>query len=126
MADEDNSGGNEGSSAPPKKETRGRPTKSEVRQNMIEILFYMKEAYGYDIYRHYKKIFAPVTLRLIYYHLKKGIELGEFKISSVKKEQGKFSWGGEVEKKYYALGDNAKPKDEIRVKEFFSKSRESS
>ena len=121
MAEEEKSGDGVVSSEPPKKETRGRPTKSEVRQNMIEILFYMKEAYGYDIYRHYKKIFAPVTLRLIYYHLKKGIDLGEFKVSAVKKEQGKFSWGGEVEKTYYALGENAKPKGESRVKEFFEK-----
>jgi|TARA_B100001964_G_C13906567_1_gene453954 hypothetical protein len=104
-----------------KKETRGRPTRSEVRQNMIEILFVMKEAYGYDIYRQYKKIFAPVTLRLIYYHLKKGIELGEFKVSQVKKEKGSFSWGGEVQKTYYALADKAKPKGETRVKEFFEK-----
>ncbi len=104
-----------------RKETRGRPTKSQVRQNMIELLFHMKEAYGYDLYRSYKKIFEPVTMRLIYYHLKKGITLGEFKVSRIEKEKGDFSWGGEVEKTYYALGEKAKPKGEARVKEFFGK-----
>jgi len=48
---------------------RGRPVKSEIRQNIVEILFYLKRAYGYDIYKVYIKIFPKVTLRSIYYHL---------------------------------------------------------
>ncbi len=98
---------------------RGRPIKSEIRQNMIEILFFMKKATGYDIYKVYKQIFPKVTLRSIYYHLKKGKELNEFNIEQVKEEKGEYSWGNTVEKIYYSLGPNAKPKTSQRVKDFF-------
>ncbi|MBL7055491.1 hypothetical protein ISS07_01105 [Candidatus Woesearchaeota archaeon] len=100
---------------------RGRPTKSEIRQNIIELLYFMKEGYGYHIYKAYVAIFPKVTMRSIYYHLKKGITLGEFKISKIEKEKGEFSWGGEVEKTYYALGEQAKPSVDERVKEYFDK-----
>ncbi len=98
---------------------KGRPVHSQIRQNMVEILFYMKEAYGYDLYKAYVAIFPKVTMRSIYYHLKKGITIGEFKVSRIAKEQGDFSWGGEVEKTYYGLGGNAKPIGLDKVKEFF-------
>jgi hypothetical protein len=98
---------------------RGRPTKSQIRQNIIEILYFMKQGYGYDIFKSYKSIFPAVTMRVIYYHLKKGTDLGEFKIHEIKKEAGNYSWGNSVEKIYYALGDNAKPVMSSRVKEFF-------
>lgn len=104
---------------------RGRPVKSEIRQNMVEILFYLKRAYGYNIYKAYIKIFPKVTLRSIYYHLKKGVALGEFKIESVEKEKGEFSWGGEVEKTYYALGENGKALGNERVKEYMEKQQSS-
>ncbi len=97
---------------------RGRPVKSEIRQNIVEILFHLKRAYGYDIYKAYVKIFPKVTLRSIYYHLKKGVVLGEFRIESVQKEKGDYSWGAEVEKIYYTLGENAKALGNERVKEY--------
>ncbi len=97
---------------------KGRPVKSEIRQNIIEILFFLKEGYGYDIYKIYQNIFPNATMRSIYYHLKKGTELREFKINKIEKERGDFSWGSEVEKIYYALGQNAKPIGNERVKEF--------
>ena len=62
-----------------------------------------------------------MTLRSIYYHLKKGVALGEFRIESVQKEKGDYSWGAEVEKIYYALGENAKPTGNERVREYMSK-----
>ena len=96
---------------------RGRPVKSQIRQNIIELLFYIGEGYGYDIYRFYKKLFPRVTMRSTYYHLNKGIELGEFKVNRVQKEQGSYSWGGEAEKTYYSLGSNAKPSADTRLKE---------
>ncbi len=96
---------------------RGRPVKSEIRQNIIEILFFLKEGYGYNIYKTYRNIFPNTTMRSIYYHLRKGVELGEFKINKVEKEKGDFSWGSEVEKIYYGLGPNAKPLGNERVKE---------
>jgi len=102
---------------------RGRPVKSMIRQNVVEILYFMKEGYGYDIYRAYKDLFPIVTMRSIYYHLNKGIETGEFKIAQVKKEEGNFSWGSTVTKTYYGLGVNAKPTMKEEVKAYFEKKK---
>jgi hypothetical protein len=88
---------------------RGRPIKSQIRQNIIELLYFLKEGYGYAIYKHYRELFPPVTMRVIYYHLKKGKELGEFKVNRIAKEEGSFSWGPNAEKIYYGLGDEARP-----------------
>lgn len=103
---------------------RGRPVKSEIRQNIVEILFFMKQGYGYEIYKAYIAIFPKVTMRSIYYHLKKGVDLGEFKVDKVEKEKGDYSWGGEAEKIYYALGDKAKPIGNERAREHFEKKKE--
>ena len=62
---------------------KGRPVKSEIRQNIVEILYFMKQGYGYEIYKVYIAIFPKVTMRSIYYHLKKGTSLGEFKVSKI-------------------------------------------
>ena len=97
---------------------KGRPVKSEIRQNIVEILHFVHKAYGYEIYKVYVAIFPKVTLRSIYYHLKKGISLGEFTINKVEKEKGDYSWGGEAEKIYYSLGNQAKPTGNDRVKEY--------
>lgn len=96
---------------------RGRPVKSQIRQNIVEILYFLGEGYGYDIYRLYKEIFPLVSMRVIYYHLKKGSELGEFKVNKIIKENGNFSWGSEAEKIYYSLGQEAQPIGNSRVKE---------
>lgn len=103
---------------------KGRPVKSEIRQNIVEILFFMKEGYGYEIYKAYVAIFPKVTMRSIYYHLKKGISLNEFKVSKIEKEKGDYSWGGEAEKIYYGLGNNAKPVGNEKVKAHFEKRME--
>ena len=87
---------------------RGRPAKSLIRQNIVEILYVMEKGYGYDISRAYKKLFAPVTVRSIYYHLRKGLQTGEFEVAEVKQEQCKYSWGPSVTKTYYKLGKGAK------------------
>jgi DNA-binding PadR family transcriptional regulator len=100
---------------------RGRPLKSSIRQNIVEILNVKGEMYGYDIYRTYREIFPSVTLRSIYYHLKKGVSTGEFVVKEVKREKGNFSWGPETEKTYYALGPKAQAKGDSRVKEYFRK-----
>ena len=102
---------------------KGRPVKSEIRENMIEILFYMKEGYGYEIYKAYVAIFPKVTMRSIYYHLKKGLSLKEFKISNVEKEHGDYSWGPEAEKTYYSLVENAKPTGNEKAKEYLEKKK---
>ena len=102
-------------------EQRGRPLGSEVRQNVIDILHFMGKAYGYQIHKAYKEIFAPVTLRSIYYHLKKGKDLGLFKIEKVEQVQGNYSWGSTVEKTFYSLTDSAKPRLKKEVKDYFDK-----
>jgi hypothetical protein len=98
---------------------RGRPLKSNVRQNIIEILHYKQKAHGYEVYKYYKELFKPVTMRNIYYHLKKGIDTGEFRIERIEKQAGDYSWGGEAERVYYALGEKAAPKEDARVRKYF-------
>ena len=98
---------------------RGRPVKSEIRQNVVEILHHIEKAYGYEIYKIYVAVFPKVTLRSIYYHLRKGVSLGEFVINKIQKEKGDYSWGGEAEKIYYSLGPDAKPAGNERLKEHF-------
>jgi len=102
---------------------RGRPINSQIRQNMIEILNFLGKAYGYEIYKIYKEIYPSVTLRVMYYHLKKGVELKEFKLVKVIKEEGEYSWGNSAEKIYYTIGENANPKIDNRVKEYLENKR---
>lgn len=102
---------------------KGRPIGSVIRQNIIEILYFMGNGYGYDIYKIYMDIFPKVTMRSIYYHLRKGLELGEFKIHKAGKEKGNYSWGSEAEKVYYSLGNGAKPLGKDNVKEYFDKKK---
>ena len=99
----------------------GRPLGSQVRLNIVEILYFMKQGTGYDLYKHYVAIFPKVTMRLIYYHLRKGYEIGLFNIKKIGVEKGDYSWGNTAEKIYYELGDGAKPVLNIQVKEYFDK-----
>ena len=101
--------------------SRGRPVKSEIRQNIIEILNVIGTGYGYKIHKFYNELFPPCTRENIYYNLRKGAKLGEFELAEVKQEKGAYSWGTVVEKKYYKLGPNAVPRSSPRVKEFFEK-----
>ena len=48
---------------------KGRPVKSKVRDNIVELLYFLKYAYGYDIYKNYIKIFPRTTIINIYYLL---------------------------------------------------------
>ena len=96
---------------------------SEIRQNMIEILAVLGEAYGYQIYKTYKDVYPSVTLRSMYYHLKKGKKLGEFEVVKVEKDQGSFSWGPSTERIIYKLGPAARPKGDARVKDFVERKR---
>ena len=105
---------------------KGRPVESAIRQGVVEILYFLKEGYGYDIYKIYAAVYPKATMRSIYYHLKKGVSLGEFKVKRIKSEKGNYSWGGEAEKIYYALGSNAKPKIDKRVKEYLDKLKKKS
>lgn len=102
---------------------RGRPVRSQIRQNVVEILHYLDKGYGYQIAKIYNEIFPRVTQRSIYYHLRKGILTKEIEVHKIEQEEGEFSWGQIVEKKYYALGKRAEPKGEKRVKEFLKNFR---
>ncbi len=100
---------------------RGRPAKSIIRQNILEILFYLKKGYGYQISKIYNEVFPPVTQRSIYYHLRQGIKTKEIAVQAVKQESGEFSWGKLVEKTYYCLGTTGSPKGNLKIKEFLSR-----
>ncbi len=102
---------------------RGRPLGSQIRQNIVEILYFIKSGYGYDIFKIYKAVFPKVTMRSIYYHLRKGVSTGEFKVEKIEKVQGEYSWGPEAEKIFYTLGKNAKPKMDKRVKAYLDKKK---
>jgi len=99
----------------------GRPIGSEVRQNIVDILHAIKHLHGYEIYKLYIELFPQVTMRLIYYHLKKGLSIEEFKILRVDKKKGNFSWGSETQHIIYQLGSAAKPRDNPRIKEYVDK-----
>ncbi|MFH1589102.1 MAG: hypothetical protein ABIB43_00865 [archaeon] len=99
----------------------GRPTKSEIRQNIVELLKFMGKAYGYEIHKIYLTIFPKASQRIIYYHLKKGLDTGEFEVENIRFEEGEYSWGKMAEKKYYKLGPNAIPRISARVKKYFDK-----
>jgi len=100
---------------------RGRPIKSKIRQNILEILFYLNKGYGYQICKIYNEVFTPVCQRSIYYHLRKGVLTRELEVHEVKEEKGDFSWGNTVEKIYYSLGKLAETKGNDKVKEFLKK-----
>ena len=97
---------------------RGRPVHSIVRQNLVELLHYLGRGHGYDIYKLYLDLFPKTTLRSIYYNLKRGVDTGEFRVLKVEKEKGDYSWGGEVQHIYYALGDQAQPVGIARIERY--------
>ncbi|MBN1645584.1 hypothetical protein JW868_00930 [Candidatus Woesearchaeota archaeon] len=97
---------------------RGRPIGSAIRQNMVEILYFLGRGTGYDIFKVYKQVYPAVTLRVMYYHLKKGVSLKEFKVAEVKQVSGDYSWGSSAEKIYYTLDVMAKPTMDRKVKAY--------
>ncbi len=100
---------------------KGRPCQSEIRQNILEILYFLGKGYGYQISKIYNEVFAKVSQRSIYYHLRKGVTLQEIDLNKIEMEEGDFSWGKTAEKIYYSLGKAGKPKGELRVKEFLNR-----
>lgn len=102
---------------------RGRPTKSQIRQNIVEMMFYLGKAYGYQVAKLYNEIFPEACQRSIYYHLKKGISTREIEEEEIVEEVGNYSWGTRVEKVYYKLGKEAQVKGSTRVKEYFHRNK---
>ena len=97
---------------------KGRPIGSKIRQNVVEILYYLGRGYGYHIAKIYNEVFPKVTQRSVYYHLKKGVLTGEIAVHKIEEEKGEFSWGQTVEKTYYMLGGKAQPRGLRRVQDF--------
>ena len=87
---------------------RGRPFKSNIRKNIITILYYLGEGYGYEVSKLYNKIFPKVTMRSVYYHLKRGVELKEIKMEEIKQEQGQYSWEALLKKHTILLAKKQK------------------
>ena len=80
-------------------------TKSQVRKNILNIIKEMGSAYGYQISKEYKKRFGrKISLRLTYYHLRKGCEEELFQVLERRKQKGGFSWGPNSERIYYEIG----------------------
>ena len=102
---------------------RGRPLSSKIRQNIVEILYFLGQGYGYQIHKIYNELFTPCTSEVVYYNLKKGLSTGEFDVLEIKTEVGDFSWGSSVEKTYYKLGKQANPKISEKVKEYIEKTK---
>lgn len=100
---------------------KGRPPQSSIRQNIVEILNHLPQGYGYQICKIYKDLFPQATRRVIYYHLKKGVDLGEFQIKKIEAEQGDYSWGSTAQKIYYSLGQKAQPQGLPQVKAYLEK-----
>lgn len=86
---------------------RGRKPGSKVRQNLGALLSTKKEAYAYELVHEYMQRFPKVSQRLIYYHLKKGVALGEFAVSRITEEEGNYSWGKKVERIYYRVNPSS-------------------
>ena len=94
---------------------RGRPAFSPIRNNLVELLFFVGEGYGYELYKKYIRVFHKTTMRSVYYHLNKGVELGVFKIEKVENIPGSYSWGEGVRRVIFTLGKNAEPTKDTRV-----------
>ena len=89
---------------------RGRPVKSTIRDRMKEVLAVLGVSYGYEIYKVYRAAFSKITIRSMYYHLNKGVEIGEFDLVEVKEEKGNYTWGDRTTRRYYTLGEKIEVK----------------
>ena len=88
---------------------------SPVRKRLIELINVVGPCHGYKLYKYYIEFYPKVTMRNIFYHLKKGTDLGEFVIYSQEHVTGEYSWGSHAEKIEYTLGPEAKPRGDKRL-----------
>lgn len=100
---------------------RGRKVGSVIRDRLVELLFYVGEGYGYELYKKYVKVWGKVSMRSIYYHLRKGAELEIFKVKETKEAKGDYSWGVRAKRVIYTLGPNANPVGDKKVEEKLEK-----
>ena len=84
----------------------------------MELLYFLKTGYGYELYKKYISVFdQKVSIRSIYYHLNKGVELGDFQVNTVEEVSGNYSWGDRVKRVLFSLGPNASPRNTQEVLE---------
>jgi len=95
---------------------RGRSLGSPIRDNLIDLLYVLGPSYGYVLYKNYKKIWGQVSIRSIYHHLSKGVELGLFEVSGIEKAEGNYSWGSGVQRTIYKLAKDVQPKNPEQIK----------
>jgi len=84
---------------------KGRPERSAIRDNVGKLLREYGPSDGYSLYKIYIETYPKVTMRSIYYHLKKGVELRIFKIKEIVKDRGSHSWGNYSEKIIYEVSE---------------------
>jgi DNA-binding PadR family transcriptional regulator len=102
---------------------RGRVVGSLIRDNVVELLYFMEKSHAYEIAKTYKKVFGPISIRSVYYNLKKGQELGIFEVKEIQKVEGNFSWGSTAQRICYGLTDKAEPKINLKLKDIITKAR---
>ncbi len=99
---------------------KGRPAGSFTRENILKIVAALGISYGYEIYKIYREFFGRITLRNVYYNLRKGVELLQLAEVGAQEILGNFTWGRVVERKYYILGPLSKINDaeveELRIR----------
>ncbi|MGM5480042.1 MAG: hypothetical protein ACQESC_01120 [Nanobdellota archaeon] len=100
--------------------SRGRPSYSVVREHIKEILFVFGSLTAYDIYSHYKVLFAKTSMRNVYYQCERGVSLEVFDKKTVE-EKGSFSWGSVSRKVYYSLNAKDGVNPDSRVFEYANK-----
>jgi hypothetical protein len=97
---------------------RGRPSKSIVRDRLVEMLFVAGKLTAYDAHKHYLKLFGAVSQRNIYYQLQRGEAQGIFKKELVE-ETGHYTWGTTAQKIYYSLTPLAQPHINKDIRTYF-------
>lgn len=96
-----------------------RPARSKVRDQLAEILYIAGKLTAYDAHKHFLAIFGKATQRNIYYQLRRGVEIGIFRVEDVVDEKGDYSWGSVSRKVYYELAPAASPQLNTQVKHYF-------
>ncbi len=79
-----------------------RVVRSSIRARLAELLS-EGPAYGYELYKKYREKYGAISLRLVYYHLERGVKEGLFEVADVRKSKGSFSWGESSRHIYYRL-----------------------
>ncbi|MBS3064184.1 MAG: hypothetical protein J4472_00015 [DPANN group archaeon] len=100
---------------------RGRVVGSVIRDNIIELLYCMEKSHAYELAKTYKKVFGPISIRSVYYNLKKGLEIGVFEVKEIQKVEGNFSWGTTAQRICYGLTNKAAPKADPKLKDILNK-----